>query len=233
MVVGQDSTTFVTTPTMLADLAMTREPETLIGRQRTVVEEAGRHRTSVLGVALYRAPAQPGDQIERTHQRRGGHALTSVSLADVATRDPPVRRRVPSPLVGRTALDSRQLVRLAELTPADASSPSKTSRAARAVPARTRLGLRAWLTAGVVPLPTPSGWKPMHQQPPKMPLFHSTSTAKVVHVDSSRALTVSAEVSTRRSLARVKVVLAEPAGIRRRPPPGARRRSGRATCRFE
>jgi hypothetical protein len=39
-------------------------------------------------------------------------------------------------------------------------------------------------------LPVPSGWNPMHQQPPKMPLFCSTSAAKAGHVDSSSGRTL-------------------------------------------
>jgi hypothetical protein len=46
------------------------------------------------------------------------------------------------------------------------------------------------LRAGVVSLPVPSGWNPMHQQPPKTPLLRSTNAANASHVDSSRALTV-------------------------------------------
>src|SRR5581483_7773506 len=69
------------------------------------------------------------------------------------------------------------------------SSPSKTS-AAWAVPLRTRSSFRSRFSAAVVSLPTPSGWNPMHQQPPKMPLFRSTSAANASHVDSSRALIV-------------------------------------------
>ena len=66
------------------------------------------------------------------------------------------------------------------------ASPSKT-RAAWVVPARTRSSLRSRLT--VAEPAVPSGWKPMHQQPPKMPLLASTSAAKAGHVDSSRGRT--------------------------------------------
>jgi hypothetical protein len=38
------------------------------------------------------------------------------------------------------------------------------------------LGVAVW--AAVWPLPTPSGWNPMHQQPPETPLLASTSRAK-------------------------------------------------------
>lgn len=35
-----------------------------------------------------------------------------------------------------------------------------------------------------------SGWKPMHQQPPKTPLFASTSRANASQLDSSSTLIV-------------------------------------------
>src|SRR6266516_138921 len=66
------------------------------------------------------------------------------------------------------------------------SSPSNT-RAACAVPARTRASFRSRL-GGTVPFL--SSWNTMHQQPPKIPLLRSTSAANAGQVDSSRALTV-------------------------------------------
>jgi len=48
----------------------------------------------------------------------------------------------------------------------------------------------------------------MHQQPPKTPLLNSTSAAKASHVDSSRAFTVYADISTMRSFAHPEVALA-------------------------
>ena len=44
--------------------------------------------------------------------------------------------------------------------------------------------------AGVLWRPTPSAWKPMHQQPPQTPLWRSTSAAKSGQVDASRARVV-------------------------------------------
>src|SRR5215831_841445 len=67
------------------------------------------------------------------------------------------------------------------------SSPSYT-RAACARPSRTRRSLAERLRPESVR--ESSSWKPMHQQPPKMPLLRSTNAANAVHVDSSRALTV-------------------------------------------
>ena len=72
------------------------------------------------------------------------------------------------------------------------SSPSNT-RAACAVPARTRASFRSRL-GGTVPLL--SSWNPMHQQPPKMPLLRSTSAANAGQVDSSSALTMYAGTTT-------------------------------------
>src|ERR1700747_2469483 len=73
------------------------------------------------------------------------------------------------------------------------SSPSNT-RAACAVPARTRASFRSRL-GGAVPLL--SSWNPMHQQPPKTPLLRSTSAANAGQVDSSSALTTYAGTTTR------------------------------------
>ncbi len=74
---------------------------------------------------------------------------------------------------------------------------SEDSAAAWAVPARTRSSFCLRFSSGVVSLPTPLGWKPMHQQPPKTPLFRSTRAANASHVDSSRALTVYVGFGTR------------------------------------
>jgi len=67
------------------------------------------------------------------------------------------------------------------------SSPSKTS-AAWAWPSRIRCSFAARLCAASVR--ESSGWNPMHQHPPKMPLLRSTSAANAAHVDWSRAFTV-------------------------------------------
>src|SRR5262244_147636 len=67
------------------------------------------------------------------------------------------------------------------------SSPSYT-RAACARPSRTRRSLADRLCSGSVR--ESSSWKPMHQQPPKMPLLRSNSAANAAHVASSRARTV-------------------------------------------
>lgn len=50
---------------MLADLAVAGESQLFVGRQGAVEEEAGRNRTRVLGIALYVATAETGDQFER------------------------------------------------------------------------------------------------------------------------------------------------------------------------
>src|SRR5690348_8789047 len=52
------------------------------------------------------------------------------------------------------------------------------------VPARTCACLASRFCVGVLSPPTPSGWKPMHQQPPQTPLFASTSLAKSAHVSA-------------------------------------------------
>src|SRR5205823_6037705 len=76
-------------PAVLADLAVTGEPELLVGRQGAVEEEPGGHRPGVLGVSLDGAPAQACDEIERTGERRRGHSLAPVPLPGVAARDAP------------------------------------------------------------------------------------------------------------------------------------------------
>ena len=76
---------------MLADLAVTNEPELLIGRQGTVEEESGGHRVGALGVSLDGPAAQTRDEIERTGERRRGNALTPVPLTDVTARASPAR----------------------------------------------------------------------------------------------------------------------------------------------
>jgi hypothetical protein len=110
-------------PPVLADLAVANEPELLVGRKRTVEEEACGHRTSVLRVSLHGSPTKARNEIQRTGESGRSHAPAPVPLADVATRDPPVRRRRLTLLVRRTVLDQGQLVRSAELAPADAVLP--------------------------------------------------------------------------------------------------------------
>src|SRR5262249_41930474 len=83
--------------------------------------------------------------------------------------------------------------------PPTQSSPSYT-RAACARPSRTRRSLAARLCSGSVR--ESSSWKPMHQQPPKMPLLRSTSAANAAHVDASRAFTVYAGSAMTSSLMR-------------------------------
>ena len=69
------------------------------------------------------------------------------------------------------------------------SSPSNTS-AACAVPDRTRSRFHSRLSSPCADLSPPSGWKAMHQQPPKIPLLCSTRAANAAHVDVSRGLIV-------------------------------------------
>src|SRR5580658_8959927 len=113
---------------MLADLAVTGEPELLVGRQGAVEEEAGGHRAGGFRVSLDTPPAQARDEIERAGQRRSGHTLPPVPLTDIAARDPPVRRGRPALFVRRPALDPRHLVGRAELAPADAVLPFEDKR---------------------------------------------------------------------------------------------------------
>src|SRR5215475_12940549 len=102
-------------PAVLADLAVTNEPELLVSRQGTVEEESGRHGVGALRVSLDGPAAQTRDEIERTGERRRGNALTPVPLTGVAARDPPVRRGRPAFVVRGAVLDPRHLVGGAEL----------------------------------------------------------------------------------------------------------------------
>src|SRR6266516_2931010 len=102
-------------PAVLADLAVADESQLFVGRQGAVEEEAGRNRTRALGIALYLAAAERGDQIERPGERRRGDALAPVPPADEVAGDPPVRQGREALLVGGAVLDLRHLVRRAEL----------------------------------------------------------------------------------------------------------------------
>jgi hypothetical protein len=124
-----------------------------------------------------------------------------VSLADVATRDPPVRRGRLILFVRRAVLDARHFLGCTELTPAHTVVPVEDERRV----SRSCPDAREFLFAfrdRVVSLPTSLGWNPMHQQPPKMPLLRSTNAANAAHVDSSRALTVYAGATMKPSLPR-------------------------------
>src|SRR4051812_9475559 len=107
-------------PPVLTDLARPRETQLLVRRQRPIVEETCRHRVRGLGKSLHGPTAESRDQLERPGHRRGSHALTPVSVADVTAPDPPVRRVRLTLLIGRGALDPRKLCRSAELAPAQA-----------------------------------------------------------------------------------------------------------------
>src|SRR6185437_4546916 len=77
-------------PAVLADLAVAGESELFVRRESAVEQEAGRNRRRVLGVALDRAAAEPGDQVERALQARRRDTLAPVPLADEVACDPPV-----------------------------------------------------------------------------------------------------------------------------------------------
>ena len=173
-------------PAVFPDRAVPSEAQLLIRGQCTVEEKAGRHGGRVLWIAFDLTPSDAGDKVESASESSAGHTLATVALSYEATRDSPIRQRDQVLLVSGPALDPRHLSWFAELTPAEAIVSLET-RAAWAVPARTRSCLRSRLRPGES-LATPSGWKPMHQQPPKTPLFASTRAAKAGQVDESRAL---------------------------------------------
>src|SRR5215472_6566596 len=165
-------------PAVLADLAVTDEPELLIGRQGAVEQEAGGHRVGALRVALDGPPAQTRDEIERTGERRRGHALTPVPLADVATRDPPVRRGRPTLVVCGAALDPRHLLGGAELAPAHAVVPlvhEGRMRPAISHPALLGRTVVAWVRSGIVvmeahaPAATEDAVAALHQRSERRP----------------------------------------------------------------
>jgi hypothetical protein len=115
-------------PTVFTDLPVPDEPEFHVRRHRTVEEEARGHRSGVLRVSLDGPSAQARDQIDRTGERRGRHALTPVTLADVAARDPPIGRGRLTFLVGGAVLDPGHLVGRPELAPAHALFPVEHER---------------------------------------------------------------------------------------------------------
>src|SRR5262249_57610564 len=53
-------------PAVLADLAVTGEPELLVARQGTVEQESGGHRVGALRVSLDGPAAQTRDEVRRT-----------------------------------------------------------------------------------------------------------------------------------------------------------------------
>jgi hypothetical protein len=57
-------------PAVLADLAVTGEPELLVGRQGTVEQESGGHRAGALRVSLDGPAAQTRDEVKRTGAAR-------------------------------------------------------------------------------------------------------------------------------------------------------------------
>src|SRR6516164_9813630 len=140
-------------PAVLADLAVTDEPELLVGRQGTVEEEAGGHRTGVLRVSLDSPAAQGRDEIERTGEGRGGHALAPVPLTDVAARDPPVWRGRLAFFVRRAVLDPGHLAGRAELAPPHAVVPVVYEggvRPALSHPALLGRTVVLWVRSGVI-----------------------------------------------------------------------------------
>ena len=149
-------------------------------------QEPGGDQRGVLRVALDPAATEPGDQPERAGEPGGGDALATVALAGVVARDPPVREVGDPLLVRHAVLDAGHLVGRAELGPADAVvALEDQGGVGRPGPYPLELAIAIDFADPAVP----SGWKPMHQQPPKMPLLASTSAAKAGQVDSSRART--------------------------------------------
>ena len=112
-----------------------------------------------------------------------------LAAVDEEAGDPPVGQRVSSCSYARRCLIRGSSSVGPNWHQPTQASPSKTS-AACARPSRTRASFSARFCATVLWRPTPSAWKPMHQQPPQTPLCRSTRSAKSGHVDSSSGLTV-------------------------------------------
>ena len=107
-------------PAVLADLAISTEPGLFEGRQRAVVEEAGRDRVGGFWIPFDRATAEARDQLECAGERSCRYAVATMALADEAARDPPVGQLVELLVVLLAVLDARYFVRRSELAPADA-----------------------------------------------------------------------------------------------------------------
>src|SRR5262245_3046492 len=74
-------------PAVLADLPVEFEPELLVGRQRTVEEEAGGHGAGVLGVALDGSAAEAGFSSTAPVRAAVATPWLRCPLPDIAARD--------------------------------------------------------------------------------------------------------------------------------------------------
>ena len=98
----------------------------------------------------------------------------AMALTDVAAGDAPVGQGVELFVVLLAVLDAWDLVRRAELAPADADVAVEDE-CPCAVPARTRSSFCSRCGCAASRWVVSAGWKPMHQQPPKMPPLASTN----------------------------------------------------------
>ena len=108
-------------PAMLANHPVAGEAQPLVGRERAVEEEAGRHGGGVLGISLDSSAAvarRSGRAPRRAPRRRRPDAVGPFRRSSRRTVIPATL--VLTLRVGRAALDPRQLRGRAELAPAEA-----------------------------------------------------------------------------------------------------------------
>ena len=134
------------------------EPLSLEHRDRAVVEKrsgngAARH---FLRITFHRTAAQTRDFLQRSFERGFRDALAPAGLVHEEARDSPVRKTSEAIGVGALALDAREFVRRAELTPTDALASVEDECGMGGAFADTTL-LLATVLSRVLPRPTPSG----------------------------------------------------------------------------
>ena len=134
-------------------------------------------------VSLHEPTASLLDGGESGAQTSPCHPMATVPAAGEDAADPPVRRLARLLGVGLRVLDVRKLQWRPVLAPADTVIAVINKDLVGCAVAYVGL-LGVAVLAAVWPLPTPSGWKPMHQQPPHTPLLASTSRAKSAQVSA-------------------------------------------------
>ena len=149
-----------------------------------------------LGEALHGPASEPADLVQRARERGVGDPAPPVPAVDEEAGDPPVREcGEPSRYARRCLMRGSSSVGPNWRTSRRRERPVIDQRGVRAALAHPGLLLSDRFCAGVFPRPTPSAWKPMHQQPPQTPLLRSTRLANSGHDASSSGRTRSSVMS--------------------------------------